>query len=92
MREIVAFKAGRYHRISYHELEKVQKQLGVKFYEYEEWMTFDRYLNILKMFKNLGTDYWYASQLSDSASDRRYKCRFGFVNQKDALAFKLMLE
>lgn len=86
------FRAGRYHRIPYHELEEAQRQLSVKFHEYEEWMTFDKYLDILKMFKHLGSDYWYAHQDTDGDANGQHLCQFGFVNQKDALAFKLMLE
>jgi len=88
----MAFRAGRYHRISYHQLEEAQKQLGVKFHEYEEWLTFDEYVDNLKMFKHLGTDYWYAYQATDVNTDGKHRCRFGFANQKDALAFKLMLQ
>ncbi len=88
----MSFRAGRYHRIPYHQLEEAQKQLGVKFHEYEEWMTFDKYLDNLKMLKHLGTDYWYAHRDTDAGIDGKHKCLFGFVNQKDALAFKLMLE
>ncbi len=88
----MSFRAGRYHRIPYHQLEEAQKQLGITFHTYEEWLTFDEYVDNLKMFKHLGTDYWYAHQDTDADPDGKHKCLFGFVNQKDALAFKLMLE
>lgn len=88
----MSFRAGRFHRIPYHELEEAQKQLGITFHTYEEWLTFDEYVDNLKMFKHLGTDYWYAHRVPGKLKTNEYLCHFGFVNQKDALAFKLMLE
>jgi len=89
---MMSFRAGRYHRIPFHQLDEAKKQLGVKFHEYTEWLTFDEYVDLLKMFKNLGTDYWYATRDTHSTPDGKHTCRFGFVNQKDALAFKLMID
>lgn len=85
------FSAGRYHRVPYHEYEEAKRQLKVQFYEYVEWLTFDEYMDVLQVFKHLGTDYWYAHQDTDRNMDGQNKCLFGFVNQKDAVAFKLII-
>ena len=79
------------YQVAIGDVSKAEKQLDIEFIPYTITMTIEDFGKYIEDLKIEAVDYWYGMILSKDwvKKDRYCLCEFGFINETDAMGFKL---